>query len=55
MCAEHRLIPSPHTQICIHKRVLQHLADLDTTSLLCLFLGRLQSPWSRGLAAQVSI
>lgn len=54
MCAEHWLVPSPHTQICIHKRVVQHFAEMDTTSLLCLFLQRLKSPWDRGLAAQVS-
>lgn len=55
ICAEHRLLPSPHSQICIHRRVVQHFAELDTTSLLCLFLGRFQSLWDRGLAAQVGV
>lgn len=54
MYAEDSLVHSPRTQFCIHKRVLQHFAELDLTPLFSLFFERLKSLWNRGLAAKVS-
>lgn len=42
MYAELSPVCSPPTQFCVRKRVLQHFAELDLTSLFSLFLERLK-------------
>lgn len=54
MYAELTLVCSPPAQLCVPKRVLQHVAESDLTAPFSLFFERLKSLWNRGLAAKVS-